>query len=115
MPYVDRDGQGAVSALYTRPQRPEHEFLGSGHAEVVAFEAGPPRTALTRLEFLARFTDAEQAAIGLSQDPEVAVLRLRAQMASIIDLNDCDPLLDLLVAKGLIAVGRKTEILVPAS
>jgi hypothetical protein len=108
MPYIDRNGQGAVSALFTRPQRPDQEFLAADHAEVIEFKSTVPNdaTRLSRLAFLNLFTVEEQVAISLSVDPEVAMLRLQAQMADWIDLNDLPPLLAVLVAKGLLTQER---------
>ena len=122
-----RDGRAFAHANGTQAEGPPHlrqamlelfqdaTLVEALEAHRLASQPGPePRTTLTRLEFMQRFTEAEQGAIWLSQDPEVAVARGRAQMARVIDLQDCGPLLDMLVSKGLIAPEKKAQILVPA-
>jgi hypothetical protein len=74
-----------------------------------------PVRVITPREFRQRFTDTEQAGImaAAMQDVQVLDWRLRAAEARDIDLDHPETALgiDFLISKGLLAEGRKAEIL----
>lgn len=77
----------------------------------------PPRNALTRVEFLSRFTDAEQAAILAAYDTNAAlrawVERWRAAETIVVTDPHTIAGVQALEAAGLIAEGRAAAILTP--
>lgn len=96
-------------------------LVGMSVQEVAAHQ-NPPinpqhKTRFSVLEFRDRFTHAEQLAIRQAQmtDMEVGLVYDNFQAAQYIDLEDPRVAagLDLYEAKGLLAAGRKTELLTP--
>jgi hypothetical protein len=77
--------------------------------------AAQPAAALSRFEFMNRFTMQELSAIESSgeTDPELRVWMRMVGMASFIELDHprVTSGLEMLVQKGVITAGRKTELL----
>lgn len=77
----------------------------------------PPKTQFTSLEYLDRFTDAEQLAVvsATLQSPQVKLWYDRLLAASYIDLTDprTEGGIDALISAGLIDASRKEALMQP--
>ena len=100
---------------------PNEDWLAIVDGEIVALEPELPvpilKTQFTSLEYLDRFTDAEQLAVvsATLQSAQVKLWYDRLLAASYIDLNDprTEGGIDALIANGLIAADRKASLMEP--
>lgn len=106
--YTVADSDGALTVRAASPQ-----------AAVALIGAPPPAppqyqtTGLSFPQFLALLTPAEQAALAISTDPQVALFVLLATNAQAIDLDNPDVVAGVhyCAGLGLIAAGRVAQIL----
>jgi|SRR5690625_716496 len=115
-----KDTAGNVYA-YNAIQTPKDGLIQMTPEEVEAHLNSPVdpqyKTQFSVLEFRDRFTIDEQIAIRQAQftDMEVGLVYDNFQAAQFIDIEDprVEQGIDLYIAKGLLAPGRKTELLEP--
>lgn len=90
----------------------EQRQSGAWNPETHEFDPLPPVRALSRLEFLRRFTAAERIAIRASTDPVVEDMMALQDAAEYIDIDDADTQagLQYLASVGLLTPGRAAEI-----